>query len=78
MLDPELRNLDRGFEVLVDLQASFRIHLPAERLEPRRAGLDSPGAMLLMSEFGPLDLLGTVVTGWRLAELVERERVQRE
>lgn len=73
VLEHEAENLDRAHAVLSDLEACFREHLP-RRLEPRRADMDAPGAMLLATRLGPLDLLGTVATGWRYPELVRRAR----
>ena len=74
VLDHEPANLDRAFAVLQELNSSFREHLPRRRLEPRRRDLESFGAMLLMCDLGPLDILGEVATGWRYPELAQRAR----
>lgn len=74
MLDPEEENLDAAMVLLRELEAAFREHLPAKRLEPVRSDLDSPGAKLLMTRLGPLDILGVLATGWRYADLDRRTR----
>jgi len=73
VLSHERENLDRAFEVLRGLRACFRGHLP-RRLEPLRSDLESSGAMLLLTDLGPLDILGEVATGWRYPELSRRAR----
>jgi hypothetical protein len=73
VLDHEPANLDRAFEVLQNLDAVFREHLP-KRIEPQRSDLESNGSMLMMTRLGPLDLLGEVATGWRYDELLQRSR----
>ncbi|MEM6673121.1 MAG: hypothetical protein AAF726_09765 [Planctomycetota bacterium] len=72
VLDPARENLDRAWEVLSAIRACFREQLPSKRLEPERAQLESPGAMLLLTDLGPLDLLGAVATGWHHDELLAR------
>lgn len=59
---------------LLNLDACSREHLPSKRLVPERAQLESPGAMLLLTRLGPLDVLGTVAAGWRYHELMDRSR----
>ena len=76
VLDREAGNLERAHAVLRELDAVYRSHLP-KRLVPTRGDLESAGAMLLMTELGPLDILGEVATGWRYAELVPRAQVVR-
>lgn len=75
VLDPDSANLDRAFELLKDLDACMRQHLPSKRLIPIRTDLESRAAILLMTSLGPLDLLGRVATGWGFAELMQRSRV---
>lgn len=74
VLDPEQENLDRAIELLRELDACFREHLPAKRLRPSRADLDGPGAKLLVTSLGPLDILGELATGWSHADLEGRTR----
>ena len=72
VLDPEPANLDSAFELLGDLDAHLREHLPARILPIERGDLDSAGTKLLMTSLGPLDILGELSTGWRFADLSER------
>jgi hypothetical protein len=72
VLDPDPANLDTAFELLGELDACFREHLPAKRLAPARSDLSSPGAKLLMTRLGPLDILGELRNGWRHSDLVAR------
>jgi hypothetical protein len=74
VLDPDPSNLDAAHELLGELEACYRQHLPAKRLVPQRAHLESEGAMLLLTKLGPLDVLGRLATGWRYADLGPRSR----
>lgn len=69
VLDPEPKNLDTASALLGELGAALREHLPARRLEPLRSDLSLPGAQLLMTELGPLDILGVLANGWSYADL---------
>lgn len=73
VLDHEATNLDRSFDLLQELDAVYREHLP-KRIEPIRADLESDGSMFLMTRLGPLDIFGRVATGWRYDELQQRAR----
>jgi hypothetical protein len=73
VLDPDPANLDRAAELLRDLEACDREHLP-RRLLPERADLETPGAKLLMTRLGPVDILGRLATGWGFGELASRVR----
>jgi hypothetical protein len=53
-------NLDHLLKALQELDAWFREH-PTRRLRPDRSHLASTGHQLLMTRFGPLDLLGTII-----------------
>lgn len=76
VLDPESHNLDRAHELLAELEACYREHLP-RRIEPVRSDLESAGAKLLQTKLGPLDVLGELGTGWRHADLAGRtERIE--
>jgi len=55
-------NIDRLIEALADLDAVSRVQAD-RRLRPDRSHLESPGHQLLMTKFGPLDLLGAVGEG---------------
>jgi hypothetical protein len=65
----EPANRARLIEVLVQLEACYREHLPARRLVPREEDLGSSGHHLLLTRAGPLDLLGTVHGGQGFEEL---------
>ena len=56
-------NLDRLHAALVDLDACYREHLPATVVRPRMQDLALVGHHLLMTTYGPLDLLGSVGKG---------------
>jgi hypothetical protein len=61
-------NAERLMLALVDLDACHREHLP-RRLAPRLQDLVLPGHHLLMTRFGPLDVLGTIGKGRGFEEL---------
>lgn len=61
-------NLSRLQAALGDLDAFYR-EKPDQRIRPRTSDLGGPGHHLLMTRAGPLDLLGTVVTGEGYDEL---------
>lgn len=63
--DPQ--NLSRLDHVLHDLQAVYRVK-PEVAPDARR--LDTPGHHLLMTSFGPLDLLGSTENGQSYPELL--------
>src|SRR5438132_1257792 len=52
-------NLDRLQQALQELDAFYREH-QTRRLTPTLSHLASPGHQLLLTRFGPLDLLGTI------------------
>ena len=52
-------NLARLVAALDDLEAYYRDR-PGQRLQPKRSHIASPGHQLLMTNAGPLDLLGTI------------------
>ena len=56
----ELGNVTRLTEALQALGAFYR-EQPSKRLSPQARDLSGPGHHLLMTDAGPLDLLGTVV-----------------
>ena len=58
----EPANIARLLAVLEDLGASYRRH-PGKRLRPSQTDLSSPGHQLLMTRFGPLDVLGSIGKG---------------
>lgn len=64
-------NIGRLLSALQDLDAFYRG--PGDRrLAPDSAALSSPGHQLLMTRFGPLDLLGTIGTDHGYEDLIER------
>src|SRR5471030_420138 len=65
----EPENLVRLLAALLDLDAFYRFQ-PERRLRPNTTHLSSPGHQLLMTKFGPLDLLGTIGKGRCYADLL--------
>src|SRR5579885_642698 len=63
-------NLDRLLSALQALDAYYR-EQPSRRLRPDRSHLSSAGHQLLMTRYGPLDLLGTVTGNRGYEDLVE-------
>jgi len=63
-------NLDRLISALQKLDAYYRGH-EDQRLTPDLSHLSSPGHQLLVSKFGPLDLLGTIGSGHGYEALFE-------
>ena len=63
-------NLARLFPALVELDAYYRGRQD-QRLKPKLDHLASPGHHLLMTRFGPLDLLGTIAGGHSYPDLLE-------
>ena len=62
-------NIDAILDALAELGAHFRGH-PGKRLEPTREHLTSAGHQLLMTTWGPLDLLGTIEFGLGYEQLL--------
>lgn len=62
-------NIDRLLAALEELDAYYRIQ-PDLRLRPAASRLSSPGHQLLLTRFGPLDLLGRIGEGQGYDELV--------
>ncbi len=62
-------NVERLLQALKDLDAYYRIQ-PERRLRPGASHLLSRGHQLLMTKFGPLDLLGSIGSGWSYADLL--------
>jgi hypothetical protein len=67
--DPE--NVRRLLAALQDLDAYYRTHPRARRI-PDISHLSSPGHQLLMTRYGPLDILDTIGKGWGFEELSAR------
>jgi hypothetical protein len=63
-------NLNRLALALRELDAYYRGH-GDQRLRPQLSHLSSPGHQLLMTKFGPLDVLGTIGTGHGYDELLK-------
>lgn len=53
-------NVDRMLAALEELEAFYR-EQPTRRIIPQKSHLSSPGHQLLMTKYGPLDVLGTIV-----------------
>jgi hypothetical protein len=62
-------NIGRLLRALKELGAYYRGQ-GTRRLVPRHSHLESPGHQLLMTNHGPLDLLGTIGTNRSFEELV--------
>ena len=56
------KNIEALLAALEQLGAYYRTQ-PAKRLRPQLSHLSSPGHQLLMTRFGPLDLLGAIGKG---------------
>jgi predicted nucleotidyltransferase len=65
----EPANLTRLLAALGDLDACYRSQ-PDRRLRPDQTHLSSPGHQLLMTRFGPLDVLGSIGKGRRYQDLL--------
>lgn len=63
-------NLDRLISVLQKMDAYYRGR-GDQRVTPKLSHLSSPGHQLLMTQFGPLDILGTIGTGHSYNDLLE-------
>ncbi len=63
-------NIDRLLSALRELDAIYRIQ-PSRRLVPNASHLTSGGHNLLLTKFGPLDVLGTIGHGHAWNELIE-------
>lgn len=69
-------NLDRLMSSLHDLDAYYREREDI-RLTPALSHLSSPGHQLLMTKYGPLDLLGTIGKGYSYEDLLKHtEKIQ--
>ncbi len=62
-------NLPRLLGALQELDAIYR-EMPERRLRPGLTHLNSPGHQLLLTNAGPLDLLGTISSGREFADLL--------
>ena len=65
----EPANIARLVSALEDLDAHYRLQ-PEKKLRPDETHLSSPGHQLLMTRFGPLDVLGSIGKGRRYADLL--------
>jgi predicted nucleotidyltransferase len=63
-------NIPRLLAALADLDAYYRIQ-PERRFRPDESHLTARGHQLLMTRFGPLDLLGNVGNGRTYEDLVD-------
>ena len=62
-------NIARLLAALADLDACYRAQ-PEKRLRPTQTHLSSPGHQLLMTRFGPLDVLSSIGKGRRFQDLL--------
>lgn len=65
----EPANITRLLDALKELDAYYRAR-PERRLRPNESHLSSPGHQLLMTRFGPLDVLGAIGKGRRYEQLL--------
>jgi hypothetical protein len=65
----ESENIQRLLSALDSLEAIYRAR-PARRIIPTAAHLSSPRHQLLLTRFGPLDLLGMIGAGRGYEELL--------
>ena len=65
----ESENIERLLRALDSLDAIYRAQ-PDRRIKPTAAHLSSPGHQLLLTRFGPLDLLGMIGAGRGYDELL--------
>jgi len=69
--DPE--NIARLMSALAELDAVYRIS-PERRLRPDESHLSGPGHQLLLTKFGPLDVLGMIGKSRTWPELASHTR----
>jgi predicted nucleotidyltransferase len=62
-------NIDRLLAALAELDACYRVQ-PERRIPPAASHLVTRGHQLLITRFGPLDLLGEIGTGHAYADLL--------
>jgi hypothetical protein len=62
-------NLKRLLSALKTLEAYYRDR-PGQRLQPKLSHLASPGHQLLLTRFGPLDILGTIGNRLSYSDLI--------
>jgi hypothetical protein len=62
-------NIERLLRALDSLEAIYRAQ-PERRIKPSAGHLSSPGHQLLLTRFGPLDLLGMIGSGHRYQDLL--------
>ena len=67
-------NLDRLLKALEELRSVYRL-LGGRKLRPTRSHLRTAGHQLLMTEFGPLDVLGSVGAERSYSELIDEAEV---
>jgi hypothetical protein len=65
----EPANIVRLLAALEELDAYYRLQ-PARRLRPNLTHLASPGHQLLMTRYGPVDVLGAIGNGRRYEDLL--------
>jgi predicted nucleotidyltransferase len=61
-------NIERLLSALEELKAYYR-DSPGRHLHPQLSHLASPGHQLLLTRFGPLDILGTIGSGLSYRDL---------
>jgi predicted nucleotidyltransferase len=62
-------NIERLLSALHTLDAYYRDR-PGQRLQPKLSHLASPGHQLLLTRFGPLDILGTIGNRLSYSDLI--------
>ncbi len=69
--DPD--NVARLISALAELDGVYRIS-PERRLRPAESHLEGPGHQLLLTKYGPLDVLGMIGKSRTWTDLVEHTR----
>ncbi len=69
----EPANVARLLAALRELDACYRLQ-PERRLQPDESHLTSTGHQLLLTKFGPLDVLGSIGRGRRYSDLLPHTR----
>ena len=70
----DTENVKNLISALSELDAVYRAQ-PERRLRPKASHLQSPGHQLLLTRFGPLDLLGSIGTGLAYQDLLSESKI---
>ena len=67
----EIGNIGRLTAALDSLDAIYRMQ-PERKIRPQASHLISPGHQLLLTQYGPLDVLGAIGNGHTYEELIQK------